>query len=143
MQFRNIMTDLELYSEHWHERLQGRKGLDIFNKKKNGQQGKGIRSRRPAFAHQVIARDFLPSVLHWLTFEADTDRSDHMYAFIKFLHTSGKQLYRAVTSRACQMSINTISKLVIKHHQVRARLRERHETTVHAQAVQGPRVHPV
>ena len=143
MQFRNIMTDLELYSEHWHERLQGRKGLDIFNKKQNGQQGKGIRSRRPAFAHQVISRDFLPSVLHWLTFEADTDRSDHMYVFIKFLHTSGKQLYRAVTSRARQISMNTLGKLVIKHHQVRARLRERHGTPVHAQGAPDARVHPL
>ena len=108
-QFRNIMTDLELYAEHWHELQQGREGLDIFNRKYEEAQQlplnsikrrRSTRTRRPALAHKVVHRDFHASILHWLTFEQDSSRSEHMHRLVEFLQVAGKQVNKAVSSRA-------------------------------------------
>ena len=131
VQFRNVMTDLELYAEHWDELKNGRPGLDIFNHKYDDDSSvsahvrhrKSVKSRQPALAHKVVHRDFHASILHWLTFEEDHTRADHLHRLVKLLQSAKSQVHNAVGSRVSR-----------RHHENIAKIRS---------AISGKRIRPV
>ena len=120
-QFRCVMTELELYSEHWHELREGREGLEIFRENSRKIRGK-LESRRlkklnaktaaKRTASDVVHRDHLPSILHWVLFNKHAAANmGQLRDMVSMLHDSKGHSIIAMKSRISVRHQKTISRI--------------------------------
>ena len=128
-QFREVLTELELFTEHWHEVKEGRPGLEAFrqNSEASKRVNRAIRKGKPPpAAEQVIFRDHQPSILHWLIFDNHEGRMQDLRSLVAMLQQSGGYAPIAMKSRMSmrhQESMAQINRLLRGGRNVAAILR--------------------